>query len=71
MADRTIEERLAALEAEVAAIKKRLETPPVEDVPWYDKIAGTFADSEAYDDAMRLGREYRESLRPKDGEDAA
>lgn len=31
--------------------------------PWWERIAGTFADSPAYEEAMRLGREYRESLR--------
>ncbi|MBD2490565.1 hypothetical protein [Aulosira sp. FACHB-615] len=29
---------------------------------WWQKIAGTFADNSAYDQAMQLGREYRESL---------
>jgi hypothetical protein len=31
--------------------------------PWWQKIAGTFADNSAYDEAMQLGHEYRESLR--------
>jgi hypothetical protein len=31
--------------------------------PWWEKIVGTFADNPVYDEAMRLGREYRESLR--------
>lgn len=32
-------------------------------IPWWEQIAGTFADSSAYDEAMRLGREYRLTLR--------
>jgi hypothetical protein len=70
MATASVEERLAALEAEVAQLKARLETERNESkVPWWDAIFGTFADSEGHEEAMRLGREYRESLRPKDDED--
>ncbi|HEY9799212.1 MAG TPA: hypothetical protein V6D25_02550 [Leptolyngbyaceae cyanobacterium] len=29
---------------------------------WWQKVTGTFADNSAYDEAMQLGREYRESL---------
>ena len=32
--------------------------------PWWEKIAGTFANQSAYDEAMKLGQEYRASLRP-------
>ena len=32
-------------------------------LPWWEKIAGTFAENPAYDEAMKLGREYRESER--------
>jgi hypothetical protein len=31
--------------------------------PWWEKITGTFSDNPDYDEAMKLGREYRESLR--------
>ncbi|MBE9053493.1 hypothetical protein IQ243_24405 [Nostocales cyanobacterium LEGE 11386] len=31
--------------------------------PWWEQISGTFADNSVYDEAMRLGREYRNSLR--------
>ena len=30
-----------------------------------EKIEGIFANDPAFEEAMRLGREYRESLRPK------
>ena len=70
MANGTLEERIAAIEQELAQLKRQLqaETLPVP-LPWWEKIAGTFANSGHYDEAMRLGREYRESLRPKDDED--
>ena len=57
-----LEERLAHLEAEVARLKHKLESNS-SPRPWWEKIAGTFADNSAYDEAMRLGHEYRDSLR--------
>ena len=59
-----LEERVAIVEAEVARLKYQLKDDRAQ-APWWEKIAGTFADNPAYDEAMQLGREYRESLRPK------
>jgi hypothetical protein len=56
-----LEERVALLEAEVARLKSKVEADS-SPKPWWEKIAGTFADNSAYDEAMQLGREYRESL---------
>jgi hypothetical protein len=55
-----LETRVALLEAEVARLKHKLE-PDSSPTPWWEKIVGTFADNSAYDEAMQLGREYRES----------
>ena len=71
MATPSVEQRLAALEAEVADLKKRLERDRAEAaLPWWEQIFGTFAGSEGFDEAVRLGREYRESFRPKEEKDA-
>ena len=61
MPETKIEERLAALELEVAALKRKL--PPLEPVvqPWWEITAGTFADDPVFEEAMELGREYRKS----------
>jgi hypothetical protein len=60
----TLDQRVTALEAEVGRIKQQLRNTPskknIEDV-WY----GAFANDPIYDEVVRLGREYRESLRPK------
>jgi hypothetical protein len=58
-----IEERVAFLEAEVERLKRKIDPQP-ELLPWWEKITGTFSDNAAYDEAMQLGREYRESQRP-------
>ena len=60
-----LEERLAKLETKVEALEKQLATDAAPAKPWWESIVGTFADDEDYKEAMRLGREYRESLRPK------
>jgi hypothetical protein len=65
MAAAEVELRLAALEAEVAQLKQRLEENVEPKKHWVDKVAGAFADDPDFLEAMRLGREYRESLRPK------
>lgn len=67
----TLEERVAALESEISHLKKE-STPEIsQDIrPWWERIRGRFESDPDYDEAMRLGREYRESLRPRDEEDA-
>jgi hypothetical protein len=57
-----LEERLTLLEAEVERLKRKIDSNPAA-LPWWEKIAGTFAENSAYDEAMKLGREYRESER--------
>jgi hypothetical protein len=65
----SLEERVAALEAEVARLKQERGSPAGITRPWWEEIWGTFKGDDAYAEAMRLGREYRESLRPKDDEE--
>lgn len=61
MTNREIEKRLEILEAEVALLKSKVEKKDETKTPWWEEIAGTFADDPAFEEAMRLGREYRES----------
>ena len=64
MASSQLERRVAALEAEVAKMKNKLEAKD-QTPPWWEQIAGTFENDLIYDHAMRLGHHYRQSLRPK------
>lgn len=65
MAVSEIELRVTALEAEVSQLKQKVEAVTKQASPWWQDIYGTFANDPLYEEAMRLGREYRESLRPK------
>jgi len=55
----------SALEVEVARLKERLEESAEPKPHWVDKVYGAFANDPDFLEAMRLGRQYRESLRPK------
>ena len=68
MATETLEARVERLEAELDRLKEGKQPPERE--RWWEKIAGTFADSEDYEEAMRLGREWRQSQREPEEADA-
>jgi hypothetical protein len=65
MSAEPLEERVAALEQELKSLKAKVAANEVPTVAWWDKVAGSFADDAIYEEAMRLGREWRESFRPK------
>ncbi len=58
MATGKLEERVASLEAEIAQLKRQTATMST-DLPWWNRIQGRFRDDPAYDEAMNLGKEYR------------
>ncbi len=64
MATAQLEARVSALEAEIARLKKRLQEQPPSRQPWWKEIAGGFANDPVFAEAMRLGEQYRRSLRP-------
>jgi hypothetical protein len=59
--------RVEALEKAVAELQAQVKgTPfPDPDRPWWRLDAGRFRDDPVFEEIIRLGREYRESLRPK------
>lgn len=65
MAKMTLTDRVTALEFEVARLKAELENALQKENPWIRDVWGAFAGDLAFLEAMRLGREYRESTRPK------
>ncbi len=57
-----LEERIAKLEAEVSQLKNNQLNPQVPQLaPWWEDIAGSFANDPLFDQAMTLGAEYRRS----------
>jgi hypothetical protein len=62
MTTMTLEERVAILEQELLMLKRQL--PKSAAVPWWEHISGAFADTPAFDEAVDLGRKYREAQRP-------
>lgn len=65
MSTTTLEKRVRALEAEVARLRGKIEVHSSSTRPWWEEIGGAFANDPAFKEAMRLGRKYRQSLRPK------
>ena len=65
MAARELDARVAALEAEVALLKQRLELTAETRKHWVDTVYGAFANDPDFLEAMSLGRKYRESLLPR------
>lgn len=58
-----LEKRVADLERELSEMKKRLK-PASDCLPWWMTGTGSFANDPGFEEIVRLGREYRESLRP-------
>jgi hypothetical protein len=54
--------RVERLERDVSALKTHAAADPL----WWERIAGRFENDPTFDEIIRLGREYRESLSPQD-----
>ena len=59
-------ERLTALEKTVDELKAQLVRSTGPRRRWWVEDAGRFANDPVFEEIVRLGRQYRESLRPKD-----
>ncbi|MDQ3010025.1 MAG: hypothetical protein M3X11_04905 [Acidobacteriota bacterium] len=58
-----LELRLATLESEVAQLREQTDLNGASSGDWVDQIYGLFADYPDFNEVVRLGRQYRESLR--------
>jgi hypothetical protein len=65
MSTHKIERRLTAIEREIARLKdERRPTTKAHPIHSLEKIHGTFENDEAFREATRLGRDWRQSQRP-------
>ena len=69
MATVSLEERVAELEAEVKRLGQ--ERDEAGEPRGWRRIVGIFKDDPEFEEAVKAGREWRESSRPEDYEDAA
>jgi hypothetical protein len=66
MTIKDLENRISAVEQEIAQLKaERLTSAKRHPIHALEKLHGTFEDDEAFREAMRLGRKWRDSYRPK------
>ena len=66
----SLEQRVAALEEEVATLKRRLEELlPKKDENWIEKISGSMKDFPEWEEVARLGAEIRRADRPADDDE--
>lgn len=56
-----LETRVATLEKELAQVKKTLAQSTERKEPWWLKVAGSFENDPTFDEAVRLGQEWRKS----------
>jgi predicted phosphoadenosine phosphosulfate sulfurtransferase len=59
----SVEQRLAALEAEVQRLRRVIDQEKL--APGWKRMVGAFLNDPYFEKAMKYGRQYRESLRPK------
>ncbi len=60
----TLEERVAVLERELAALKRQ--PPASEKAGWVGRVIGSMDDYPEFKEVVRLGREFRRSQWPED-----
>lgn len=56
-----LETRVTALETELSHIQQILSESLDPQKPWWLKIVGSFEDDASFDEAVRLGQEWRKS----------
>jgi hypothetical protein len=57
-----LEERISALESQVERLRQRLDEGIGDAGPWWKGLVGAFAEDPDFEEAMRLGKQHRESL---------
>jgi hypothetical protein len=66
MRRRRVKSKISGLESEVTRLRRIIATAPERPNDWLRRLAGAFANDPAFEEAMRLGRKWREADRPKE-----
>ncbi len=67
-----LEKRLTAVETKLEQLEKAKEADKSdEEIPWWKKIVGIYADCPEFEEAVKFGREWRESEDPQDDDGGA
>lgn len=61
LSQQQLEEKVISLEQEMNQVKKILSINVKKSVTWWEEITGIFADNSAFEEAMELGNQYRQS----------
>lgn len=61
-----LETRVANLEAIVTELQRKSEKSTKDTLPWWEAASESFADNPAFEEATRLGREYRINTKIQD-----
>jgi hypothetical protein len=61
--DKSIEQRLAAVESAIAELQRRLAAGPP-GATWLERFTGSFKDEPAFDEVIEYGRTLRAADRP-------
>ena len=68
MAAPELKERVAVFDVTQETAEISTQDTMQDERPWWEQIGGTFQNDPVFEEVVRLGREYRESLRPSDDE---
>lgn len=76
MSTRTLEERMAAVETKLEQLQwekdqKQEQDKEAKEPRGWKRIIGIFADNPEFEEAVRAGKEWRDSFRPSDYEETA
>jgi len=65
METREIENRVSILENEISTLKEKMAKLEKNPENWWQKVSGVFAGDADFEEAMRLGREFRIAQKEK------
>lgn len=76
MSTQTLEERMTAVETKLEQLQREKEQKQEQDKEaeephGWKRIVGIFADNPEFEEAVRAGKEWRDSFRPSDYEEAS